>query len=115
MLAKRDDTRLKARSTPQEPKEEEKLGVRVADLTAEMAQQFNIEDMTGVVVVGVASDSKGAEAGIQMGDIIKEINHRVIESVEDYKTALQKIKGDEGVNLFIWRRNAGFLVIKLTK
>ncbi|CAB1065677.1 HtrA protease/chaperone protein [Olavius sp. associated proteobacterium Delta 1] len=114
-LAKRDDTRLKAQSPPQEPKEEDELGVRVADLTAEMAQQFNIEDMTGVVVVGVASDSKGAEAGIQMGDIIKEINHRVIESVDDYKTALQKIKEGDSVNLFVWRRNAGFLVIKVTK
>jgi serine protease Do len=114
-LAKRDDTRLKAQRAPQEPKEEEELGIRVADLTAEMAQQFNLEDMTGVVVVGVASDSKGAEAGIQMGDIIKEINHRVIESVDDYKTALQKVKDGDSVNFFVWRRNAGFLVIKATK
>jgi type II secretory pathway component PulC len=50
-----------------------------------------------------------------MGDIIKEINHRVIESVDDYVTALQKIKNSESVNFFIWRRNAGFLVIKVTK
>jgi serine protease Do len=114
-LAKRDDARLKAQSVPQEPKEEEELGIRVADLTAEMAQQFNIEDATGVVVVGVASGSKGADAGIQAGDIIREINHRVIESVADYKTALQKMGDGDSVNLFIWRRNAGFLVVKLTK
>ncbi len=114
-LAKRDDTKLKAHSAPSERKQEDELGVRVADLTEEMAQQFNIEDMTGVVVVGVASDSKGAEAGIQMGDIIKEINHRVIESVDDYKTALQKVKDSDSVNLFVWRSNAGFLVIKVTK
>jgi len=114
-LAKRDDNRLKAQGVPQEPKEEEELGIRVADLTAEMAQQFNLEDMTGVVVVGVASDSKGSEAGIQMGDIIKEINHHVIESVDDYKTALQSIKVGDSVNFFVWRRNAGFLVIKATK
>jgi len=80
-----------------------------------MAQQFNIEDMSGVVVVGVAADSKGAEAGIQMGDIIKEINHRVVESLDDYKTALQKVKDSDSVNFFIWRRNAGFLVVKVAK
>ncbi len=114
-LAKRDDSKLKAQSAPQEPKEEEELGIRVAELTAEMAQQFNIEDMSGVVVVDVASDSKGAEAGIQLGDIIKEINHRIIESVDDYRTALQKVKDSESVNFFVWRRNAGFLVIKVTK
>ena len=114
-LAKRDDTKLKAQSAPQERKEEDELGIRVADLTTEMAQQFNIEDMRGVVVVGVASDSKGAEAGIQVGDIIKEINHQVIESVDDYNTALKKVKDSDSVNLFIWRRNAGFLVIKVAK
>ena len=76
---------------------------------------FRSEDMTGVVVMGVAADSKGAEAGIQMGDIIKEINHRVIESVDDYVTALKKEKDSESVNFFVWRRNAGFLVIKVTK
>jgi len=114
-LAKRDDDRLRARSAPQERKEEEELGIRVADLNAEMAQRFNIEDLTGVVVIDVASDSKGAAAGIQMGDIIKEINHRVVESVDSYKTELQKIGEGENVNFFIWRRNAGFMVIKLTK
>jgi serine protease Do len=114
-LAKRDDTKLRARSGPQQREEDDELGIRVAELTADIAQQFNIEDMTGVVVVGVATDSKGAEAGIQMGDIIKEINHRLIESIDDYKTALQKLKDGESVNLFIWRRNAGFLVIKVTK
>jgi serine protease Do len=114
-LAKRDDTKLKAQGAPHERKEEDELGIRVAELTTEMAQQFNIEDMRGVVVVGVAADSKGAEAGIQMGDIIKEINHRVIESVDDYKTALQKVKDSDSVNFFVWRRNGGFLVIKVAK
>ena len=113
-LAKRDESRLKARSAPLERQEEE-LGIRVAELDAEMAQRFNIEDMTGVVVIAVASDSSGAEAGIQMGDIIKEINHHVIESVDDYKAALQKIDEGDTVNFFIWRRNAGFLVLKMAK
>jgi len=114
-LAKRDDKRVASRSTPEQPEAEAELGIRVADLTAELSQQFNIDDMTGVVVIGVASDSKGSEAGVQMGDIIKEINHQVVESVKDYNTAVQKLKSGEDVNLFIWRRNAGFLVIKMTK
>ena len=114
-LAKRDETKLKARNAPQGRQEEEELGIRVAELTAEITQRFNLEDMTGVVVLGVAADSKGAEAGIQIGDIIKEINHRVIESVDDYITALKKVKDSEAVNFFVWRRNAGFLVIKVTK
>jgi len=84
-------------------------------LTPEITQRFGIGDITGVIVINVESDGKGAEAGVQMGDIIKEINHRIIESVEDYTAAMDKIKDDESVNLFIWRKNAGFMVIKLNK
>jgi serine protease Do len=113
-LAKRDDQRLSSRSAPRE-REEEKFGIKVVDLTPEIIQRFGIGDTTGVIVISVESDGKGAEAGVQMGDIIKEINHRVIESVKDYTAAMEKIKDDEAVNLFIWRKNAGFMVLKLNK
>jgi serine protease Do len=114
-LAKRDDEKLASRSAPQKPEEEEVLGIRVAELTSELAQEFNIEDMTGVVVVNVQSGSKGDEGGVQIGDIIKEINHQVIGSVNEYREAVQKLKDGDAANLFIWRRNAGFLVAKLSK
>ena len=113
-LAKRDDQRLASRSVPSE-REEEKFGIRVAELTPEITQRFGIGETTGVIVINVVADGKGAEAGVQMGDIIKEINHRIIESVKDYTAAVDKIKENESVNLFIWRKNAGFLVIKLNK
>jgi len=113
-LAKRDDKKLASRPTPNGP-EEEKFGIRVAELTPEIIQRFGIGDTTGVIVINVEADGKGAEAGVQMGDVIKEINHRIIESVEDYTAAMDKIKDDESVNLFIWRKNVGFMVVKLNK
>jgi len=113
-LAKRSDEKLAGGRVPQK-REEEELGIRVTDLTSEMAQRFNLGDTAGVVVVGVESGSKGSEAGVQVGDIIKEINHKAIETGKDYKTSVQKIKTGDSVNLFIWRKNAGFLVIKFNK
>ena len=113
-LAKRNDAKLSARGTPPE-REKEELGIRVTELTTEMAQRFNLGDTAGVVVIGVGSDSKGAEAGVQVGDIIKEINHQAIETVNDYTEAVQKTKSGDPINLFVWRKNAGFLVIKFNK
>ena len=113
-LAKRSNEKLVSRGTP-EKQEEEELGIRVTDLTPEISQRFNLGDTTGVVVVNVEPGSKGAEAGVQMGDIIKEINHKAIEGVDDYTSSLKKIKDGDSVNLFIWRRNAGFVVIKFEK
>ncbi len=113
-LVKRNDAKLSARGTPPE-REKEELGIRVTELTTEMAQRFNLGDTAGVVVIGVGSDSKGAEAGVQVGDIIKEINHQAIETVNDYTEAVQKTKSGDPINLFVWRKNAGFLVIKFNK
>jgi len=113
-LAKRSDEKLAGGRVPQK-REEEELGIRVTDLTSEMAQRFNLGDTAGVVVVGVESGSKGSEAGVQVGDIIKEINHKAIETGKDYAASMQKIKTGDSVNLFIWRKNAGFLIIKFNK
>jgi len=113
-LAKRSEEKLAGRSTPQK-REEEELGIRVTDLTSEMAQRFNLGDSAGVVVVGVEPGNKGSEAGVQVGDIIKEINHQTIESATDYSAAVRKIDAGESINLFIWRKNAGFKVIKFKK
>ena len=114
-LARRSDEKLTSRTVPPKHEEEEELGIRVTDLTSEMAERFNLGEAAGVVVVGVESDSKGSEAGVRVGDIIKEINHQVIETVKDYKASVQEIKAGDSVNLFIWRKNAGFLIIKFNK
>ena len=92
-LAKRSEEKLAGRNTPQK-REEEELGIRVTDLTSEMAQRFNLGDSAGVVVVGVEPGNKGSEAGVQVGDIIKEINHQTIESATDYSAAVRKIDAD---------------------
>ena len=91
------------------------LGIRVSDLTPEITQRFNLPETTGVIVMRVEPESKAAEADVRAGDIIKEINHKSIESVSDYKSILEATKTDDPVNLFIWRKNRGFLVIKMTK
>ena len=112
-IAKREDSKITARRPPEE--EGDELGIRVTDLTSEIARRFNIPAAEGVIVVGVESGSKGAEAGINVGDMIKEINHRAIKTVNDYQAVLEKIETGETINFFIQRLNAGFLVVKLTK
>jgi serine protease Do len=112
-IAKRSEERLAARRQPGE--ETEEFGIRVADLTPEIAQRFNIDETSGVIVSHVESDSKGAEADIRVGDIIKEINRQPIGNITDYQNILSKVATGDSLNLFIRRKNAGFLVVKLIK
>jgi serine protease Do len=113
-IAKRDDSKVASRGESPE-KREDQLGLRVSGLTPEIAQRFNIKEGSGVIVIDVQDGSQADEAGVRVGDIIKEINHHTVESVRDYNEALKKIPKDGDANFFIWRKNAGFLVVKLKK
>jgi serine protease Do len=114
-IAKRDDAKTAARSEPPVDSRDDMLGMRLAALTPEVAQRFNIREATGVIVMEVQSGSQAEEAGVRSGDIIKEVNRQAVESVKDCQEALKKVPKDGQVSLFLWRKNAGFLVVKLKK
>ena len=112
-IVKREDERV-ASFTPSKGNEYE-LGIRVSELTPEITRRFNISETGGVIVIDVESESQGAEAGVMVGDIIKEINHKPIETAKDYKNEIKKLKKGDSIQMFIKRINAGYVVIKLTK
>jgi S1-C subfamily serine protease len=63
--------------------------------------------------VGVLPDSKAEKAGMQRGDLIVEVNRRNVDSVGDFKSAIDQQKKIGGVDLLIKRTNAGVMVIHL--
>ena len=112
-IGKREDTKITARESGREPADE--LGLRVSELTPEMAGRLNIPETEGIIVGGVAPQSKAAEAGFQVGDIIKEINNMSVKSIQDFSNLLKETKSGESIRMLIMRMNAGFMVIELTK
>jgi len=112
-IAKREETKISKRSSIE--KEQGQLGIQVSEITPETARRFNLKDDKGVMVAGVSPESKAADAGLQMHDVIREINHKNITSVSDFNKAIDEIPEGGTINLFIRRLNRGFLVIKITK
>jgi serine protease Do len=112
-IAERPEGRLASGGIPH--KEQEAFGIRVSNLTPEIVRKFNIRETKGVVVTHVQSNSQGEKEGIQPGDMIKEINHRAINTVDDYKKAVEKVKENGAVIMLVKRTNSGFFVIKLKK
>jgi serine protease Do len=112
-IAKREDEKIV--SMDQQKERHDELGIRVADLTPELARRYNLKNDQGVIVVDVEADSKAEEAGIQPRDIIKEVNHKNIAKVSDLNKTIDDIKDGEPIEMFIWRINRGFLVIKMEK
>ena len=112
-LAKRKETRTDLGNT--KIGREYEFGIKVSDLTPEIARQLNIQEDKGVVVVGVEPRSKGEEGNILPGDVIKEVNHKEVESVKEYTEEVRNVKPGEPVYLYVFRPNKGFMVIKLKK
>jgi serine protease Do len=113
-IAKREDDRV-ASMEQKGPKEDASLGIRVSEITPEIARRFSLEDAEGIIVVDVAGGSKADEAGLEPGDIIKEVNRKEIRTVKDFESAISAVDDGEAIQMFVRRRNMGFLVVKIMK
>jgi serine protease Do len=80
----------------------EKLGLRVANLTPEMAQQMG-GDVSGVVVVGVTPDGPADKAGIQRNDVITQVGQQPVKQVDQVVSLVGKTKPNDVVVLRVRR------------
>jgi serine protease Do len=70
------------------------LGISAAPLTPALADRLNTPKGTkGVVVQDVNPVGRAADAGLQPGDIIQQVNRQPVESVEDLRTAVGRNTG----------------------
>jgi serine protease Do len=66
----------------------------------------------GVVVTNVSDDSPAADAGLQRGDVIEQINRQPVNSVADYRRLVSEA-GKQSIVLLINRGgNTTFLVVQ---
>lgn len=71
--------------------ENPKLGLAVQPLTPAIARQLGISaDTQGLVVVDVEPFGPAAEAGIQRGDVIEQVNQQPVRSVADLVAAVER-------------------------
>ena len=96
------------------PEDKAALGVAVAPLTPEAASRAGLgRNATGVVIQDVDPDGRAADAGIQAGDIILEVNRQPVQSVDELRSAVRRSpdkptlllvhrgNGDEGRDIFV--------------
>lgn len=82
-------------------------GVTVSDLDSDARQEMQIpEDIRGVLVTDVSEDSNAADAGLQKGDVILEINRQRVTSADEAVKLCDEAKG-KYILLKIWRQQDG--------
>ena len=79
-------------------------GLQVQSITPEVANQLSLNNTKGVVVRGVQPDSPAADAGIQQGDVVLEVNHAKVNTVDDFLSAAKQAKKDKNSALLLVQR-----------
>ena len=65
-------------------------GLRAMEITPEIARRNGLPVKRGVVINDVADGSAAAEAGIQPGDVLREVNRTPVTTLSDVRAALKK-------------------------
>jgi serine protease Do len=79
-------------------------GVSVQAITPEVRQQLNLSATAkGVVVTDVDESSQAAQEGLKPGDVVEQVNHKPVNSVGDFNSAVKQGDGS-GATLLLIRR-----------
>jgi serine protease Do len=81
----------------------EGFGLTVGPITGIVARQLGLNSTDGVVIMGVAAGSRADRTGLAEGDIILEIDHRPIESIDEWNAEISELDEDAFVTLTILR------------
>jgi serine protease Do len=88
---------------PTGPTQGRTLGLDVRPLTPDIARQLNLRSLEGVVVARVEDESAAAEAGIQRGDVIREVNRQRVRTLQDFERATKDLKEGDRVTVLLQR------------
>ncbi|MCJ7785443.1 MAG: Do family serine endopeptidase [Desulfobacterales bacterium] len=86
------------------------FGLRVSNVTPDIAKQLGLTKTEGVVIVGVEPNSVAQRAGLKAGDIISEVNRQKVFNENDYRSVMEKTKPDQDVLFLIDREGSTFFV-----
>lgn len=108
-LGRRDEQAASPRPAPGQPGAESStdIGMSVQSLTPEIARQLGLgENERGVVVTAVEAVGLAERAGITRGDVIVSVGGKPIETIGDFRAAMEKADLKAGIRLQVKSQGA---------
>lgn len=84
--------------------EHAKLGVSVQEVNQSLADSFKLPNPEGALVANVEKNSPAAKAGLQTGDVIRNVDGQHIVSSGDLPAIIGMDKPGQRVQLGVWRQ-----------
>jgi serine protease Do len=79
------------------------LGVRIQEVTKEIAEVEKLDEPRGALVASVAPNSPSEKAGVKAGDIILEFNGEKIQEMKQLPIIVARTEVGKNVKVKIWR------------
>jgi serine protease Do len=79
------------------------LGLEVRPVTPEIARQLNLRTTDGVIVFRVEDGTPAAEAGVQRGDIVKQLNGQTVKTMADFERLTRDMKEGDPLTVLLQR------------
>jgi serine protease Do len=84
------------------------IGVRLQlEITPDLAREFNLPDSSGAMVADVLPNTPAAKAGLQSGDVIREVDGKKITDMRQLRLLISQTAPGTRVTLTILRNEAG--------
>ena len=80
-----------------------RIGVGIQNVTRDLADSLGLARSQGAAVSNVEEGSPAAKAGLEVGDVILQINGRPVEGSADLSRTIRTMKPGSSVRLSIWR------------
>lgn len=79
----------------------DKIGMTVQTITPQLAEKYNIPSGAGVVVNNVQPGSIAAQAGVQPGTVILQVNRKKVKNAAEFKRAVKDSYAQKKVLLLV--------------
>jgi serine protease Do len=79
------------------------LGVQIQPVTADIAEGLGIEETQGALVADPQQGGPAAAAGIQAGDIIREVDGKTVEGPRELARMIAAYDPNAEVQVTVWR------------
>jgi len=81
------------------------LGVTITDVTAELAKEKNLDQLQGVLILGVREEGAAKPAGIKEDDIVTAINGVRVNSSAELQDQVSRYRPNDRISVTLLRDN----------
>ena len=112
-LGEADSSKGGARDAEGATDDKTALGVSVAPLTPDLAARIGApKNAHGLVVQDVNPDGRAADAGLQSGDVIEQVNRQPVQSVDELRAAVKNAANKPVLLLINRQGNELFVTVR---